>query len=375
MADDPNSKPAAGADQKSGGQAGGVQSNISPAPTEVAGEKGGAKPNPATGKVQAEALSDGTVPTVLTTGESHRSVPKSKASLTSIYRKADITTTLFTFVGAVVAAGIIFGIYVFLTRNQSKKPAATPGKQTTLSSSDLSKLGSFFNGNSAGGSGQILTISSPTLFKGRVGIDTDLKATGALEVGGPTTLNSLTVNQTSTLGVTSINGQLTVNGPVNLQSPATLSGGGTVKGDLAVSGNGSFGGSISAGVITVKNLSVSGTLSLDGHLAIGGRQPSVSAVSGVSTGASVQGNDSAGTIILAVPPNGGTTDGASLVNLTFSSPYSAIPVVLITPIGRPSALLEPFVTASATGFNISAANFPASASTQSYAFNFWVVQY
>jgi hypothetical protein len=301
-------------------------------------------------------------------------VPKSKASISTVYRKADITTTLFTLVGAIVAAGIIFGAYVFLTRNQNKKPAATPGKQTTLSSSDLTKLGSFFSGNSAGSSGQVLTISSPTLFKGRVAVDTDLKTTGALEVGGPTTLTSLTVNQTSTLGVTSINGQLTVNGPVNLQSPATLSGGGTVKGDLAVSGNGSFGGSVSAGVISVKTLTVSGVLNLDGHLSIGGRQPSVAGVAGISTNASVQGNDSAGTIAVGVPTTGGTTDGASLVNLTFSSPYNAIPVVVITPIGRDAAMLQPYVTASATGFTIGAANFPNKATT-SYAFNFWVVQY
>jgi len=370
MADEPKTKPPEQA-----------ATNVSPAPTEVAGEKPADK-GPATTTAAekpqgppADALSDGTVPTVLTPGTSHKSVPKGKTSLQTIYRRADIMTTLLTFVGAVVAAGIIVVIYIFVSNGNKPKPAVTAGKVTTLSSSDLSKLGSFFEGNSAGTPSEVLTVNSSSLFKGRVAVDSDLKVTGGVSADGTTTLGNLQVNQNAQLGVANVVGSLTVNGPLTLQSPATFTNGATVKGNLTTSGNGSFGGSLSAGVITVGTLSVSGTLNLNGHLSIGGRQPAASPVSGTSSSATVQGNDSAGTIVVGVPAASGTTDGATLANVTFSTPYNAVPVVIITPIGRSAALLEPFITATATGFQIGVANFPSSASSTSYAFNFWVVQY
>jgi hypothetical protein len=368
MAEDPKPKPPAG-----GGAVDGVKPNISPSPNEVAGKTAGGQPPDPNSRVQAEPLSDGTVPTVLNAGESHRSVAKGKTSITSIYRKADVMTTLITFVAAVVASGIVIGAYVFL--NHSKKPTVTPGKTSTLSSSDLSKLGSFFQGNSAGTNAQILTISSSSLFKNRVAVDSDLKVTGGLSVGGSTAFGNITVDQVSTLGVTNVRGQLTVTGPVSLQSPATLSGGATVKGNLAVSGNGSFGGSVSAGVISVTTLTVTGTLNLNGHLSIGGQTPGVSAIPGVTTNASVDGNDSAGSVSVEVLPTGGNSNGAALVTIHFHSPYVSIPVIVIAPVGRNPALSQPYVVPGATSFNINASTIPALASATNYTFNYWVVQF
>lgn len=364
MADDPKptsdpGKPAAAEN--------GANSNVSPAPADD--DK---NPNP-TSKVIAEPLSDGTVPTVLNPGESHRSVAKGKTSLTSVYRKADIMTTLLTFGGAVIAAAIILGVYVYLTRAKPK-PVAPP-KQTSLSSSDLSKLGSFFSGNAAGGSGEVLTVSSPSLFNARVAVNSDLKVTGGVEVGGTSTLSNLTVNAITNLGVANVTGALTVSGPVNLQSPATLSGGGTVKGNLAVSGNGSFGGSISAGVISVSTLTVTSTLNLNGHLSIGGQTPGTSPVPGVTSNASVDGNDSAGTVSVTILPTSGESGGAALAQVQFHTPYVSLPVIVISPVGRASATVQPFVTPAAGSFTIGSAVLPAFNNATSVTFNYWIVQF
>jgi len=364
MADDPKAQSQAGTPANSG----------PPPAGEAPPSQPGKAPPPNVGNISADALSDGTKPTILTPGESHRPVIKGKSSLTAIYHKADIMTTLLTLAGAVVAGIIILGLYLFLT-HRSVKPTAPPGKATTLSQSDLSKLGSFFNGNSAGGTNEVLTITSSSLFQNRVAVNSDLKVTGGLEVDGPTALGNLTVDQTSTLGVTNVRGQLTVNGPSNLQGPTTLSDGGTVKGDWTVSGNGSFGGSVSAGVLNVGTLSVSGALNINGHLQIGGPSNSASGVSGISTNASVAGNDAAGTVTITALPTAGNNGGIQLVTVNFHAVYSAIPVVVITPVGPASAAIEPYVSPSASGFTVGAANLPASSADKNYTFNYWVVQY
>jgi len=170
--------------------------------------------------VPADPLADGTVPTVLATGTSHKSVSKGKASIANIYRKADILTTILTFVGALVAAGIIFGIYAYITR--SKNTATPAPKVTSLDKNELAKLSTFFDGNSAGSSSQVLTISSSSFFKNRVAISSDLKVIGGVQVSGTTALGDLTVDKTTTLGVTNIRGQLVVAGPVNFQEPGSV---------------------------------------------------------------------------------------------------------------------------------------------------------
>jgi hypothetical protein len=363
MAEDPKDKPG---------------TSTSPAPTDVAGDAkkvGNAPPPPSKdSRVQAEPLSDGTVPTVLAPGETHRTVPKSKASIANVYRRADVTTTLFTFGAAVVAAGLILGGYAFFTHSKTKPPA-TP-KVTKLDKSDLDKLDAFFNGNSAGKSSEVLTISSSSLFKNRVAVGSDLKVVGGLEVSGPTSLGDLNVDKTSNLGVTNVRGSLTVSGPLNLQSPALINAGAAVKGNLAVSGNGSFGGSISAGVVNVQNLSVTGTLNLNGHLAVGGGSaPSVSpgSAAGLGAAAHVVGNDTGGTVSVttgSVPNN--SNNGGELVKITFSTPYPTTPTIVITPDGRNPAMLQPYIVKTANFFIIDS-SIDAHNST-SYAFEYFVVQ-
>ena len=356
--------------------------NISPAPADITEAKPNSAPldpqdpnAPKPSVVPADPLADGTVPTVLSTGGVHKSVPKGRASINTIYRRADILSTVFTFVGALVAAGVIFGIYAYVTR--VKSPVAKAPTITSLDKADLTKLSGFFDGNSAGNASQVLTINSSALFKNRVAVSSDLKVVGGLQVSSTTALADLTVDKTATLGVTNIRGQLVVAGPVNFQSPAQFGAGSTTNGNLAVTGNGSFGGSLSSGTMNVRDISVTGTLTLAGHLSISGQTPGVSALSGAGpgAGASVEGTDSAGTVTIntGTIPNFPTPfPGAQLVTINFNSAYPRVPHIIITPIGQSAGALEYFIIKTATSFTIGTASKPASAT--SYAFDFWVVQ-
>lgn len=360
--------------------------NVSPAPIDVVEKSpdnpGGSKTAPEMppgadtpqAGPQPEALSDGTVPTVLKKGARKTVEIKSKASIATLYRKADVTTTLLTFVGALVAAGIVVGAYAYITRN-SNKPTQTSNKVTTLDKAELDKLESFFGGNSAGKETEILTISSSSLFKNRVAIGSDLKITGGLQVSGGTALADLTVDKTSTLGVTNVRGALTVSGPLNLQSPAILGAGATINGNLAVSGNTTLSGSLGVGTLNVRDLSISGTLNLNGHLNVGGQTPTAAPDSAAGPGATatVSGNDSAGTVTINTGSSTSNDNlGGSLVKVTFKNPFPASPVIVITANGRGAALLTPYTIKTAGFFIIGSATDPAPRT--SYSFDYWVIQ-
>ncbi len=358
-----------------------VNPNISPAPTEAVESSDHPAEQPAqtdaskTAALPDDPLPDGTKPTVLTPGskEVHGDIKTGRANLKTLYQRADVMTTLLTFIGLIVAASLVLGGYFYVTR--SKAGPATAPKLTTLDKAELEKLGAFFTSNSTGDTAQILTISSSSLFKNRVGITSDLKVTGGLGVEGPTALGSLTVDKTSTLSVTNIRGQLTVAGPTTLQSPAILAAGASITGNLTTSGNGSFGGSLSAGLLNVRDLSVSGTLNLAGHLAITGQAPSVSPAGDSGGGsASVDGNDSAGTVTIntGAVSAATTANGGLLVTITFRTPYAKTPHIVITPVGAGSARITPYVQKTATSFTIGTTG--GAKATTSYSFDYWIVQ-
>ncbi len=347
------------------------------APTEVVeADAGGPPPGADDGgpSLAAEPLSDGTVPTVLSKGTSaeHGQAPHGLRSLGSVYRRADITSTLLTFVATVIASALIVGAYFYFTQN--KKTAAP--KVTTLDQAEVNKLSGFLTGSDTGVTSEVLTVSSSSLFKNRVAISSDLKVTGGLEVDGPTSLGDLAVSKTSTLGITNIRGNLNVTGPTVLQGPALLNGGASISGNLSATGNASFGGSISAGLINVRDLGVSGTLNLSGHLAVTGSSPSASPASEAGTGAtaSVDGNDTAGTVTIntGVLTPTVVNNGGLLVTVTFHTPYAKVPHVLITPVGSYTGNLPFYILKTATGFTIGQ-NLNAHNNT-SYSFDYWVVQ-
>jgi len=392
MADEPKPE-APKADQPAPGAAEPAGTNISPAPTEVGATKPGesksdkpgvaadGKPGnpPASGGgpvVPADPLADGTVPTVLQTGASHRSVSKSKASITSIYRKADIMTTAITFVIAVVVSAVAIGVYAYLTR--AKTPTTKAPTVTTLDKSDLDKLGAFFEGDSAGTSSQVLTISASTLFKNRIAASSDVKVSGGVQVTGTTALGDLTVDKTSTLGVTNIRGSLTVAGPSNLQGPVTLGNGLSVTGSLTTTANGSFGGSLSASTISVKDINISGAFNLAGHLSMAGTNPGIAVGPQMGTGATatIDGNDSAGSVTFTTGST--VAAGVQFVTVTFRSPFPRTPKVVITPTNAAAAPLSYYVLKSAGFFIIAtpsnASGVTGAAANTNYSFDYWVVQ-
>jgi hypothetical protein len=321
----------------------------SPAPAEAADDVKTDGDASASHQVQAEPLSDGTTPTILTPGQTHRSVSKSKSSITSIYRRADIMTTLLTFAGALVAGAIIIGAYMYLT-GKTAKPTATP-KVATLDQADLDKLGAFFSGNSAGTPSEVLTISASSLFKNRVALSSDLKVAGGVQVSGTTALGDLTVDKVSTLGITNVRGQLTAAGPSNLQGPATFGNGISVIGNVTASGNGTFGGSLAAGVINTNTLSVSGPINLSNHINTGGLSPAISS-------GTIDGNDTSGVLSFT-----GTS-----TTVTFRTAYTKIPHIMLTPNSACPGTGQYFVRETGgTGFII---NNPAACTS----FNYWVVQ-
>ena len=384
MADEPKSETPPSASDNAAAPPQGANISEAPVPDATESEKGsgitmeaakgaeaGSTPPPAAaGNISADPLNDGTVPTILSTGNGHKSVPKGKTSITSIYRKADIMTTVFTFVGAIVAAGAIFGIYAYLNRAQTT-PETAP-KVANLDTTNLDNLSKFFEGNSAGSASQILTVSSSSLFKNRVGIDSDLKVVGGLQTSGTTALADLTVDKVSTLGVTNIRGALVAAGPVSFQSPAQFGAGATFNGNLATTGNGTFGGSLSAGNLNVRDISVAGTFNLAGHISISGQAasaaPGVGAVTGAS--ASVDGNDSAGTV--TINTGSGTSAGNNLVTVNFRTPYPRAPKVVITPIGSEAGKLDYYITKTASGFTIGTADIPGAG--RGFSFDYWVIQ-
>ena len=349
--------------------------NTSPAPSEIAGTPPGGDPGePAVSSMVAEPLTDGTLPTVLQAGATpHKSSKRTKATLGAVYRKADIMTTLYTFLGMLAAAGIVFGAYYFLNHTNVKK--ATPIPVTKLDGADLEKLKTFFGSNAIGNNSEVLTVTASSLFKNRVALGSDLKVVGGVDVAGATNLGDLAVTKVATLGVVNARGSLTVAGPTVLQSPAILSAGVTVNGNVVASGNGTFGGSISAGVVNARELAVA-NLNLSGHIVISGQVPSAGVTSLAGTGgfSTIDGTDSAGTVVI----NTGTVPasvlklGGLLGTVTFKIPYPKMPRVLITPIGSTSASIPYYIQKSPTGFTIGVNADPRSSS--SYAFDYWVIQ-
>lgn len=327
----------------------------------------------------ASPLADGTAPTVLQTGGTTKATTKvtpkaSPSRLNSIYRRADILTTLLTAIGTLAVAGVALGAYLFFTRvdpNANKLP-----KPTKLEQAEIDKLKAFFEGNNAGVPAEILNITSPSFFKNRAAFASDLRVIGATQVTGPTALGDLTVDKTSTLGVTNVRGQLNVAGPATFQGVTTLTAGASVSGNITVAGNGSFGGVLSAGNINTRDITVNGTLNIAGHIAIAGQQPSVSPASAAGGGtASVDGNDSSGTVIINTGlgiTSQAQADGGDLVTITFRQPYPKVPKVVITPVGRSSARLLPYVQRTPNSFTIGAAD-GINPST-SYAFDYWIAQ-
>lgn len=291
-----------------------------------------------------------------------------------------------TFIGLAVVAVILAvnaGVIFLILKSQAKDAANTPQGQVTVSQDVLDHLG--VNRGTVGDSGIVLTIAPSTEFKDKVVVDRDISVAGQLRLNGAfnatdaslakleagsVTANQLNVSGDSTVSNLSLRNDLTVNGATRLQGAVTLSQLLTVNNSVNIASNLSVGGTVSAATLSGRSIVSTSTITVGGHIVTAGLAPSLSG--GVSLGSggtlTISGNDAAGTVAINVGV--GMSSGGIVANVTFRTPYSTTPHVVITPIGNIGTYY--YVNRSASGFSIGIGG--AITNPGGYAFDYIVEQ-
>lgn len=269
-----------------------------------------------------------------------RFVPKKGITqkLQNKIKNVNIYLLLFIVILA-IAGAILFIIYKNSTK--TKNSAVINGQE--LSQEELQKLNA--SDQQIGDSKQTLTISSNSVFNGRVLVRDNLDVAGTIRVGGALSLPGITVSGTSSFENVQIASNLAITGNTSIQGALT------VQQNLTVGGSGNFAGQITAPSISVDKLILNSDLQINRHIDAGGGTPSVTrggSLGGAGT-ASISGTDTAGTVNINFGP--GSSPG-TLANITFSAPFNQTPHVVITPIGGACASIGYYVNRSTTGFSI-----------------------
>lgn len=260
----------------------------------------------------------------------------------------------------VIIVLLAVGAIIYAVKFSNK--GATPQKASTLTSQQLAAL----KGNTTvvGDSKQSLDIQSNTVFEGQVLVRSDFSVAGALKVGGPLSLPTITVSGNGTFG------QLQVNDTLGVAGNTTVQGALTVQKDLSVSGAANF-GSLSVSSLSVTTLQLTGDLNVVRHIVTSGTSV-VRSSSGTALGAggtvSVSGTDTAGTVTI----NTGSNPPAGLfISVNFAQAFATTPRVIISPVGFAAGSVTYYVTRSTTGFSIGCATPPPAGS--SFSFDYMVI--
>lgn len=288
--------------------------------------------------------------------EKIRFIPKTKLSQKFQNRIKNINIYLLLFLIILAVSSAILYIY-YQNSNKTKELATINGQE--LSQEELQKLSA--SDQQIGDAKQTLTISSNAVFNGRVLVRENLDVAGTIRVGGALSLPGITVSGTSSFENVQIASNLAITGNTSIQGALT------VQQNLTVGGNGNFAGQITAPSISVDRLILNSDLQINRHIDAGGGTPAVSRGGGLGGAgtASLSGTDTAGTVNLNFGP--GSSPG-NLANITFSTPFSQTPHVVITPVGGACANIGYYINRSTTGFSINA-NSPGSPSS-SCAFDY-----
>lgn len=291
-----------------------------------------------------------------TTDDLQRFVPKKGIGqrVQSAVSRFNIYLLLFVLVLILVA---FVGFASYTSNKKAEDEAVITGQE--LSQEDLENLGS--SDQAVGDPQQTLTIASNAVFNGRVLVRSDLDVAGTIRVGGALSLPGITVSGTSAFENVQIANNLSIAGNAAIQG--TL----TVQQNLSVGGSASFAGQISAPALSVDKLILNQDIQINRHIDAGGSTPVASrggAVGGAGT-VSISGTDTAGTVSVNFGP--GATAGV-IANITFSTPFSQTPHVVITPVGSSCAGLNYFVNRTTGGFSINTIN--AGSSGSSCAFDY-----
>jgi hypothetical protein len=128
--------------------------------------------------------------------------------------------------------------------------------------------------------------------------------------------------------------------------------------------------------VTVVSLKVTGILMVNGHIVTGGSAPTVSVNTGLCTSgiatANITGNDTSGTITVTLPKGCSGSD-VRLATITFASPFTATPKVILSPNNLATAHLLGFTSnPAANGFEITTGQ-PLNDDV-SYSWNYFVTQ-
>lgn len=238
-----------------------------------------------------------------------------------------------------------------------------------LSESALSNLSA--NNTTVGDTKQTLTIASNSIFNGRVLIRDNLDVAGTIRVGGSLSLTGITVANTSNFENVNIANALNVAGSTAVQGSLT------VNGILSAAGGASFGGPVTAPTFNVNALTLNQDLTLNRHIASGGGTPnfSMAGTSANGTGGTFTGNgtDIAGTIDIKIGTGASCNAGGTLLgSVTFATPYSSSPRVVITPVGAGVGAMNYYITRSGTGFSIGCTSGVTPSSN--FSFDYIVIQ-
>ncbi len=247
---------------------------------------------------------------------------------------------------------------------KSKKVATT--NQSMLNSQSLSQstLSQLANTDSTVGSPkQTLSIQSNAVFAGGVLVRSNLEVAGTLKVGGDLALPGITVSGNSRLGQVQAD-TLTLAGVENVQGVLTARAG------LSVTGDSTFSGNVSATQLTTSTFQLNGNLVLTHHITAGGAIPGFAKGSALGAGgtSSISGSDTSGTITINT---GSGAPAGCFATVTFATPFTGTPHVLVTPVGSSGAGLAYYVNRSSTSFSLCSATPPPSGA--SFGFDYLVL--
>lgn len=239
------------------------------------------------------------------------------------------------------AALIVAAVYFYQHQNNNKASLS----EQNLSTAQLNNLASVTN--TVGSSDQILTVQSSAIFSNQVLIRGQLQVAGQLQIA-----------------------QLAVDKNLSIAGNASIQGSLTVQSGMSVNGNGTFSGNISTPQLTTGALVLNGNLTLAHHLLISGSIPSRVTESATGSGGttSVNGSDTAGT--LTINTGSGPVAGC-YETVTFATPFSGTPHMLLTPVGANSASLTYYVNRTSTNFSVCSVNAPQAG--QTYTFDYFVI--
>ena len=283
--------------------------------------------------------------------------------MSRFWRKFNIYLWLFVAMFLVLMAVVI----VLVVTNKSNSGTTKVITSQALSDDALKQIAA--SNVNVGTSNQVLNVQSSAVFAASVLMRGNLEVGGQLKLGGDLSINNLTVPGATHVGVLQAN-SLSTSG--NGDFLGVITG----KNGLNVSGNGSFSGSLvaaqmSATTLQVTNLQLNGDIRLSQHIVTNGSATNATKSGAIGNGGtvSVSGNDTSGNI--NINTGTGTATGC-VATVTFAKAFSKAPQVLITPTTAAAAQMQYYVTRTAAGFNVCAADTPAASQTLGYTY--WAVE-